>query len=846
MNSREHSEMPPAPSYPSPNATQIAQGTVSYYANQRHLTADELHLSAELSREVAGANVNDGSAASVAAAATAAAAAANGLPHSQGIVLGSSGPNADRAVAVDQQQVQQQQQRQQQQQDHQVPQPSQGQQHMLQFPSTQQSGVDPNHDLSYGDQSARRKRSKVSRACDECRRKKVRCDATSEAGVETCSNCRRTGATCEFSRVPMKRGPSKGYIKELADRINSLETQMQPPLQPGEMHYQQMNEDGSAARGYQDFSPSMDNQGLTRKRTLSMSEGLPNAFMQAPFIQGARPTSVGGWPAQTPTKDATHAADLAALEEYPNSSAQNGNAKVMQPFWTQELPDSAQQPAINPEKLESLPPPVEVDEQVLNAYYRHIHPIFPILPTSRDLLSQYLKSASRQIQESFLHSLFAVTGANLSRAENLLQEIPAFQKAQDYLTETLREDPRTRPQAVNFVLLFTFMLLIIDADSRGPENIQGQNGINKTVLVDAAFPIAHHLARSYEQIDSCNVNDRDVDSDGNLARKNWTVLMILARWHTLSVAGRDVFGVCETATPEDRGIFSFASLQLARYSTSISEINEVFFDNSVHPSFGRMNSHSVRRLLYGQLKRLKDIESWHETTEDNEMSTLYSESICPLLFWSLTLILKRQLYTSVPAEVLYPAEVILELLQQHSDPAKFIASPFHHHAMALAVMTLLEVTDLPELTTDAWISLDKALHILNQREKHASTADEFGNIFANRSWGECFRAMIEVKVASFRPNQQGGGPVGPNEQRSLEHLADLAVGAGGAAAVAGGSSEAQATRAGATATEDATSSSQANVAADASTGQKDKADLRVYVDFTQLTKRGYLNVFAGL
>ena len=144
----------------------------SYYANQRHLTADELHLSAELSREVAGASVDGGNAASVAAAATAAAAAANGLPHSQGMVLG-SGSNADGTVGVDQQQVRQQQ-RQQQQQDHQVQQPSQAQQHMLQFSSTQQSGVDPNHDLSYGDQSARRKRSKVSRACDECRRKKVR------------------------------------------------------------------------------------------------------------------------------------------------------------------------------------------------------------------------------------------------------------------------------------------------------------------------------------------------------------------------------------------------------------------------------------------------------------------------------------------------------------------------------------------------------------------------------------------------------------------------------------------------------------------------------------------------
>ena len=55
-----------------------------------------------------------------------------------------------------------------------------------------------------------RKRSKVSRACDECRRKKIKCDAVSETGDQSCSNCRRSSTTCLFSRVPQKRGPSKG------------------------------------------------------------------------------------------------------------------------------------------------------------------------------------------------------------------------------------------------------------------------------------------------------------------------------------------------------------------------------------------------------------------------------------------------------------------------------------------------------------------------------------------------------------------------------------------------------------------------------------------------------------
>jgi hypothetical protein len=67
------------------------------------------------------------------------------------------------------------------------------------------------HSYNMGDGSqAPRKRSKVSRACDECRRKKIRCDATSESGDEQCSSCKRVGTRCQFSRVPMKRGPSKG------------------------------------------------------------------------------------------------------------------------------------------------------------------------------------------------------------------------------------------------------------------------------------------------------------------------------------------------------------------------------------------------------------------------------------------------------------------------------------------------------------------------------------------------------------------------------------------------------------------------------------------------------------
>lgn len=97
--------------------------------------------------------------------------------------------------------------------------------------------------------SAPRKRSKVSRACDACRRKKIRCDAELSSSLQTvtkiCNNCVKNGEKCTFSRVPLKRGPSKGYIRDLEDKLEStsstrkksftLETKNQPLPYPNSL-----------------------------------------------------------------------------------------------------------------------------------------------------------------------------------------------------------------------------------------------------------------------------------------------------------------------------------------------------------------------------------------------------------------------------------------------------------------------------------------------------------------------------------------------------------------------------------------------------------------------------------
>lgn len=56
-----------------------------------------------------------------------------------------------------------------------------------------------------------RKRTKASRACDQCRKRKIKCDYNEDRVV--CSSCSKNGERCTFERVPLKRGPSKGYTR---------------------------------------------------------------------------------------------------------------------------------------------------------------------------------------------------------------------------------------------------------------------------------------------------------------------------------------------------------------------------------------------------------------------------------------------------------------------------------------------------------------------------------------------------------------------------------------------------------------------------------------------------------
>ncbi|ORX62338.1 hypothetical protein DM01DRAFT_1315788 [Hesseltinella vesiculosa] len=63
------------------------------------------------------------------------------------------------------------------------------------------------------------KRQRVSRACEQCRSKKIKCDGL----LPTCGICASQMFDCVYKPITKKRGPPKGYIEAIESRLHRLE-----------------------------------------------------------------------------------------------------------------------------------------------------------------------------------------------------------------------------------------------------------------------------------------------------------------------------------------------------------------------------------------------------------------------------------------------------------------------------------------------------------------------------------------------------------------------------------------------------------------------------------------------
>ena len=366
-----------------------------------------------------------------------------------------------------------------------------------------------------------RKRSKVSRACDECRRKKVKCDASSETGEEPCSNCRRSTMRCLFSRIPQKRGPSKGYIKELADRIHHIEGKL-----ASEGSLDALTELlGGSRRESSDIFASSGQQEESRKRPYSSMSGAdfgsPQTPRQSNWTSEPRPIQ----PYQAPSNE-------------PKGSPYPANGLAPQPLSRPDAETSSRTAtSLDDMSIDlngSVPPKVLISDS-FGVYLNVVHQSFPFLAGSKGRVEAQLARCPPLLQDAFIEAFYGTMQSCVSAPG--LYTNGDIGSATRIVAEWESDHTSPRNPLTNLVHLQTLVLMAIGTDNYGPPSLNGEHGgPSKASILGRAVGLAYsmrlHMASSGVSADL----EQDTDSDENIAVRTWWTLVMLDRWNAISTA----------------------------------------------------------------------------------------------------------------------------------------------------------------------------------------------------------------------------------------------------------------------------------------------------------------------
>ncbi|KAL1969106.1 hypothetical protein VTN77DRAFT_360 [Rasamsonia byssochlamydoides] len=260
---------------------------------------------------------------------------------------------------------------------------------------------------------------KVSRACDNCSKSKSKC--LLRPGSRVCENCRFLDVACTFLRTVKKRGPPKGYVNTLEQRLASLESivselragvpiSSDPSDESTTTSYsnkrQAREEDVDAAKARQKLASRLPRppDGTTERSTvlgyLSIDENMTMRYhgptsglylitasrvFSSPFWQFSNP---GFWPRSKRTTFRTEDEIVSAADAVAGG----------------------------------ILPSLSVQDKLLDAYWTYIHPCFPVIHKETFLFQlskdrrripragrSALDQLERRIPQVLLLSMFALS-----------------------------------------------------------------------------------------------------------------------------------------------------------------------------------------------------------------------------------------------------------------------------------------------------------------------------------------------------------------------------------------------------------------------------------------------------
>ncbi|KUI69787.1 hypothetical protein VM1G_05075 [Cytospora mali] len=577
-----------------------------------------------------------------------------------------------------------------------------------------------------------RKRSKVSRACDECRRKKVKCDAVSETGEEACSNCRRSNVRCLFSRVPQKRGPSKGYIKELADRIHSIE---------GKLGGQTVAE---ALAGELATLPRRDlGETYVASAQTDESRKRPFSHISSDNFSTPSPSRQPGWPAE-------------ARPAFSQQASYSANGLGLKPILPRESPSStpSRPPNVDvgvdvsvdvvdvdvdviPENSHTSQPStvlLEIGDEAYHAYLGIVHHVLPFLPSSKEILNAHLAQCSPSLRNAFVEALNSAIGSfavrnvqgSLANANKLLAEFEA--------------EGGKHSRFSDLIHLQCLILMIINTDNCGPISLRGEHeGPAKATLLGRAAGVAYAMAVPQEAIALSEVDN--LQSNQCIRVRAWWTLVILDRWNALSTATPLIISGDTVVLPHNlKPIVGEANYRftLLAYIMGHWVPASVLAPSNLTPGAGARAAATFHL----------NMEMWRAHFPGDIPSDV--EPVLHLAYWHCRLLAFLFMPSSLLTDVSWAVRESVGLLTTHSQ----MISPLNHHFTSLVALCLIELAKLEA-------SREEANELLNRLLE--------ANI-APSNWDE----QIRVKIRdALRPSSSSAAEA--TASRSLQHLADLAT-----------------------------------------------------------------------
>lgn len=131
------------------------------------------------------------------------------------------------------------------------------------------------------------------------------------------------------------------------------------------------------------------------------------------------------------------------------------------------------------------------------------------------------------------------------------------------MLEHARQATGLRSWTSSVTLLQCLLLMLVDCDFRGPENLLGKSGLPKHTLIQSASKVGYDLLKFWGQLRTKRRLESDMDASSNLARRLWISLGVMARWHAMGVADASLLGSFEIGGSDDDKVSPAMLMQLA-------------------------------------------------------------------------------------------------------------------------------------------------------------------------------------------------------------------------------------------------------------------------------------------